>query len=282
MHHGDAGHGQVHERVVVEQHRDHLAERDGPAAIELSGLTKRFGEFTAVDSLDLSVAPGELFGLLGPNGAGKTTTIRLLMGILKATSGTARILGHDCFRERVELMRHVGYLPDEPAFHDYLRGSEILRFAADMHGLAPSWLEERGRPLVERLELDSAMDEFAVNYSRGMKKKLALVCALVHAPRLLILDEPTSGLDPIATRQLNALLVEESSRGTTVVLSSHLLDQVQKLCHRMAIVAGGKLRAVGTLAELRLRASGESSLEDIFFAVTTGVAENVTTAQEAE
>jgi ABC-2 type transport system ATP-binding protein len=257
-------------------------ERDGPAAIELSGLTKRFGEFTAVDSLDLSVAPGELFGLLGPNGAGKTTTIRLLMGILKATSGTARILGHDCFRERVELMRHVGYLPDEPTFHDYLRGSEILRFAADMHGLDLSWLEERGRPLVERLELDGAMDEFAVNYSRGMKKKLALVCALVHAPRLLILDEPTSGLDPIATRQLNALLVEESSRGTTVVLSSHLLDQVQKLCHRMAIVAGGKLRAVGTLAELRLRASGESSLEDIFFAVTTSVAENVTTAKEAE
>jgi ABC-2 type transport system ATP-binding protein len=257
-------------------------ERDGPAAIELSGLTKRFGEFTAVDCLDLTVAPGELFGLLGPNGAGKTTTIRLLMGILKATSGTARILGHDCFRERVELMRHVGYLPDEPTFHDYLRGSEILRFAADMHGLDPSWIEKRGRPLVERLELIGAMDEFAVNYSRGMKKKLALVCALVHSPRLLILDEPTSGLDPIATRQLNALLVEESSRGTTVVLSSHLLDQVQKLCHRMAIVAGGTLRAVGTLAELRLRASGESSLEDIFFAVTTGAAENVTTAKEAE
>jgi ABC-2 type transport system ATP-binding protein len=256
--------------------------REGPAAIELSGLTKCFGEFTAVDSLDLRVAPGELFGLLGPNGAGKTTTIRLLMGILKATSGSAHILGHDCFRERVELMRHVGYLPDEPSFHDYLRGREIVRFAADMHGLEPAWLEKRGRPLIERLELDSAMDEFAVNYSRGMKKKLALVCALVHAPRLLILDEPTSGLDPIATRQLNALLVEESRRGTTVVLSSHLLDQVQKLCHRMAIVAGGKLRAVGTLAELRLRATGESSLEDIFFAVTTGGAENVTMAKEAE
>ena len=244
------------------------------AALELTQLTKRFGEFTAVDGLDLRVDRGELFGLLGPNGAGKTTTIRLLMGILKASSGTARILGLDCFRDRVELKRYVGYLPDEPTFSDYLRGSEILRFVADMHGLEASWLERRGRPLLDRLELTSAMDEFAVNYSRGMKKKLALVCALAHEPRLLILDEPTSGLDPIATRHLNALLVEESQRGTTVVLSSHLLDQVQKLCRRMAIVAGGKLRAVGTLDELRLRATSESSLEDIFFAVAAGEPED--------
>jgi ABC-2 type transport system ATP-binding protein len=242
----------------------------GALAVELTQLTKRFGEFTAVDGLDLRVDKGELFGLLGPNGAGKTTTIRLLMGILRASSGTANILGLDCFRDRVELKRHVGYLPDEPSFSDYLRGSEILRFVADMHGLDANWLERRGRPLLERLELTSALDEFAVNYSRGMKKKLALVCALAHEPRLLILDEPTSGLDPIATRHLNTLLVEESQRGTTVVLSSHLLDQVQKLCRRMAIVAGGKLRAVGTLEELRMRATSESSLEDIFFAVATG------------
>ncbi len=250
-------------------------EHAGPPALELSGLTKRFGEFTAVDGLDLRVVHGERFGLLGPNGAGKTTTIRLMMGILKATSGTAHILGHDCFRERVELMRRVGYLPDEPTFHDYLRGSEIVQFVADMHGLEQSWFTERGRPLIERLELTSAMDEYAVNYSRGMKKKLAMVCALAHSPELLILDEPTSGLDPIATRQLNALLVEESDRGTTVVLSSHLLDQVQRFCHRMAIVAGGKLCAVGTLGELRLRASSESSLEDIFFAVTAGASEDL-------
>jgi ABC-2 type transport system ATP-binding protein len=255
-------------------------EHDGPHALELSGLTKRFGDFAAVDGLSLRVARGELFGLLGPNGAGKTTTIRLLMGILKATAGTARVLGHDCFKERVELMRHVGYLPDEPTFHDYLRGSEIIQFVADMHGLDRTWFERRGRPLIERLELTSAMDEFAVNYSRGMKKKLALVCALAHEPRLLILDEPTSGLDPIATRQLNALLVEESGRGTTVILSSHLLDQVQRFCHRMAIIAGGRLCAVGTLSELRLRASSESSLEDIFFAVTSGARDELAAAKE--
>jgi ABC-2 type transport system ATP-binding protein len=255
-------------------------DQAGTPALELAGLTKRFGDFTAVGGLDLRVSPGELFGLLGPNGAGKTTTIRLLMGILKPSAGTAHILGHDCFRDRVELMRHVGYLPDEPTFHDYLRGSEIVRFVADMHGLEPGWFAKRGGPLIERLELGNAMDEFAVNYSRGMKKKLALVCALAHQPRLLILDEPTSGLDPIATRQLNALLVEESGRGTTVILSSHLLDQVQRLCHRMAIIAGGELRAVGTLTELRRRASSESSLEDIFFAVTTGAAEELATSKE--
>jgi ABC-2 type transport system ATP-binding protein len=239
-------------------------------ALELLGLTKRFGDFTAVDRLDLRILRGEIFGLLGPNGAGKTTTIRLLMGILKASAGTARILGRDCFKDRVELKRHVGYLPDEPSFHDYLRGSEIVRFVADMHGLDPGWLEELGRPLIERLELEGAMDEFAVNYSRGMKKKLALVCALAHQPSLLILDEPTSGLDPLATRELNALLMEQVAKGTTVVLSSHLLDQVQRLCSRMGIVAGGRLRAVGTLNELRRRATNESSLEDIFFAVATG------------
>jgi ABC-2 type transport system ATP-binding protein len=244
-------------------------------ALELLGLTKRFGDFTAVDGVDLRIARGEIFGLLGPNGAGKTTTIRLLMGILKASSGTAKILGHDCFGDRVALKAHVGYLPDEPSFHDYLRGSEIVQFVADMHGLDGSWLETRGRPLIERLELGGAMEEFAVNYSRGMKKKLALVCALAHRPSLLILDEPTSGLDPIATRELNALILEEVAGGTTVVLSSHLLDQVQRLCHRMGIVAGGRLCAVGTLLELRQRATSESSLEDIFFAVTAGAPRDV-------
>jgi ABC-2 type transport system ATP-binding protein len=202
------------------------------------------------------------------------------MCILKATSGSARVLGHDCFTERVELMRHVGYLPDEPSFHDYLRGAEIIQFVADMHGLPSGWFEERGRPLVERLDLANVMDEFAVNYSRGMKKKLALVCALAHGPSVLVLDEPTSGLDPLATRELNALLAEQCAQGTTVILSSHLLDQVQRLCHRMAIVAGGRLRAVGTLTELRQRASSESSLEDIFFAVTAGAAEAVAAAPE--
>jgi len=235
--------------------------------VEIRKLTKRYGEFTAVADLDLKISSGEMFALLGPNGAGKTTTMRLLMGILKPSSGTALIGGRSCFEDRVEVKRLVGFLPDEPVFHDYLRGVDIVRFVGGMHGLSAADIEARTGPLFERMELTDAVSEFAVNYSRGMKKKLALVCALLHEPRLLILDEPTSGLDPLATRRLNELLVEKSSQGTTVLLSSHLLDQVQRLCSHMAIISRGSLAAVGTLDDLRKRARAESSLEEVFFAV---------------
>jgi ABC-2 type transport system ATP-binding protein len=237
--------------------------------VEIRGLTKRYGEFSALVDLDLDVIRGELFALLGPNGAGKTTTMRMLMGILKPTAGTARIDGLDCFADRVEVKRRVGFLPDEPIFHDYLRGNEIVSFVGGMHGLRAAEIDRRAGPLFERLELADATDEYAVNYSRGMKKKLALVCALIHEPKLLILDEPTSGLDPIATRSLNEMLLEKSRNGTTILLSSHLLDQVQKLCHRMAIVRAGRVAAIGTLEELRRRAAADSTLEDVFFAVAT-------------
>jgi ABC-2 type transport system ATP-binding protein len=238
------------------------------ALLEITGLTKRFGAFAAVDSLDLRVEPGEMLGLLGVNGAGKTTTMRMLMGILRATAGSARIAGLDCFQDRVEVKRHVGYMPDEPAFQDYLRGREIVRFVGEMHGLSGDQIQTRASRLVEPLGLADAMDEFAVNYSRGMKKKLALVCALLHQPQLLILDEPTSGLDPIAMRRLNELLHAYVEGGATVLLSSHQLDHVQAICDRIAIMASGKLAAVGTLTELRARASAESSLEEVFFAIT--------------
>jgi ABC-2 type transport system ATP-binding protein len=238
-----------------------------PSIVEIRNLTKRFGEFTAVSNLDLDIRRGELFALLGPNGAGKTTTMRMLMGILRPSEGVARIGGLGCFEDRVEVKRIVGFLPDEPIFHDYLRGIEIIRFVGGMHGLSASAIESRAWPLLERIDLASVTDEYAVNYSRGMKKKLALVCALLHEPPLLILDEPTSGLDPIATRQLNELLLEKVEGGTTVLLSSHLLDQVQRLCHRMAIISSGRLAALGTLDELRKWAAADSSLEEIFFAV---------------
>jgi ABC-2 type transport system ATP-binding protein len=236
--------------------------------LEINGLTKHYGSFTAVDALELSVGRGEMFGLLGVNGAGKTTTMRMLMGILRASAGRARIAGLDCFGDRVEVKRHVGYLPDEPAFPDYLRGGEIVRFVGQMHGLSGDEIGRRATPLTEQLSLEGSLDEFAVNYSRGMKKKLALVCALLHRPELLILDEPTSGLDPIAMRRLNELLLAHVAQGMTVVLSSHQLDHVQSICGRIAIMSTGKLAAVGTLDALRALASADSSLEDIFFAIT--------------
>ena len=238
------------------------------AMIELDGLVKRYGDFTALDALDLRVQRGEIYGLLGPNGAGKTTTMRILMGFLKASAGSARIAGLDCFEHRVALNRKVGYLPDEPVFYDYLRGSEIVEFSGDMHGLPRELIRARAEPLFERLELGDALADYAVNYSRGMKKKLALVCALLHKPELLILDEPTSGLDPLATRRLSALILEYQETGGTILLSSHLLDQVERLCQRVAIVSSGHIAAAGTPEELRREQAAGATLEDVFFAVT--------------
>ncbi len=235
--------------------------------IEVQHLEKQFGDFVAVRDLHLSIAEGELFAFLGPNGAGKTTTMRVLMGILKATRGSAKIAGFDCFADRVAVKRLVGFAPDEPIFHDYLRGREIVEFVGGMHGLSHSQIAKRTNPIFERMELVDALDDFAVNYSRGMKKKLGFACALVHEPRLLILDEPTSGLDPIATRAFHELLLERVAGGTTVLLSSHMLDQVEKVAHRTGILHQGRLAAVGTLDELRAQARAGGSLEEIFFAV---------------
>ena len=240
--------------------------RDG--MIELSGLSKHYGAFTAVNALDLSVRRGELFALLGPNGAGKTTTLRILMGFLKASAGAARIAGLDCFEQRAPLKRLVGYLPDDPVFYDYLRGSELLEFSGEMHGLSREVIRTRAAPLIADFELEDALGDYAVNYSRGMKKKLALACALLHEPKLLILDEPTSGLDPLATRRLNQFLAQRRDAGVTILLSSHLLDQVERLCDRVAIISSGRLAAVGSMDELRSNLASGGSLEELFFALT--------------
>ncbi|MBI3828359.1 MAG: ABC transporter ATP-binding protein [Planctomycetes bacterium] len=237
--------------------------------VEIRGLTKQYGEFVAASDIRLSVPRGELFALLGPNGAGKTTTIRMLMGILKPTSGSAQIDGLDCFADRVEVKRRVGYLPDEPIFYDHLRGREILRFVGEMHGFDAREIDARAKPLLERFELADATEEYAVNYSKGMKKKLALICAVLHDPLLLIFDEPTNGLDPYATRTLHEFVREKVAAGKTVFFSTHLLDQAEKLCHRIGIVYKGRMAAVGTLAELRAKVAQNSSLEEIFFSVTS-------------
>jgi ABC-2 type transport system ATP-binding protein len=240
---------------------------DAHSLVEIESLTKIYGTFEAVKNLCLSVSSGQIFALLGPNGAGKTTTIRMLMGILAPSAGWARIDGRDCFRDRVEVMRRVGYLPDEPVFYDYLRGSEIIRFCGEMHGLDGREIENRTRPILEQLELDEALDEFAANYSRGMKKKLALTCAMLHDPMLLILDEPTNGLDPFATRALHQIIRAKAAEGRTIFFSTHLLDQAERLCTQIAILVRGIMVACGTLAELRARLSTDSSLEEIFFSL---------------
>ena len=240
---------------------------DRPPLLQLSGVRRTFGERVAVAGLDLAVHPGEVVGLLGPNGAGKTTTIRMLMGILSASSGTAKVCGLDCFQDRAAVMQRVGYLPDEPMFYEHLRGGEIARFCGRMRGIPDEVTVARIRALAERLALADALDEYAVNYSMGTRKKLALACAMLHEPDVLVLDEPTNGLDPMATRALLELVRELAAAGTAIFYSTHLLEQAEKLCHRVAIVHGGALAALGPPDELRRDVAPGGSLEDVFFQV---------------
>ena len=238
--------------------------------MELVHVVKQFADKTALDDVSWSVPAGQICGLLGPNGAGKTTLFRLLMGILRATSGSLRIDGRDAFEDRVELKRLLGFLPDEPIFYSYLSGREILELSAGMHGLDVRAAVRRLEPLTRRLDLADAMDRFADDYSRGMKKKLGLLLALVHEPKLLVLDEPTNGLDVESTRLFFDLMRETAATGTTILFSTHLMDHVERLCSHAAILHAGRLAAAGSLAELRERFAQGRSLEDAFMEVVGG------------
>jgi len=236
--------------------------------IVIDGLCKTYGTFEAVAPLSLTIDRGEVFGFLGPNGAGKTTTIRMLMGILVPTGGRALIDGLDCLADVAEVKRHIGYLPDSPVFYDYLRGREIVEFVAEMHGLTPGEAALRAATLLTELALSDAAEEYAINYSMGMKKKLGLACALVHDPPVLILDEPTNGLDPRAAREIRDRLQAAAARGKTIFLSTHLLDMAERLCTRVGIIHGGRLLEVGDLETLRRKLAPGGSLEEIFIKVT--------------
>jgi ABC-2 type transport system ATP-binding protein len=235
--------------------------------VEIDDVSKSFGDKPALTGVTLHVPAGQICGVLGPNGAGKTTLFRLLMGILKATSGTMRIDGRDAFEDRVAVKRLVGFLPDEPIYYPYLSGREILELSAGMHGLDSLGAVRRLDPLVRQLDLEGSLDRFAEDYSRGMKKKLGLLLALLHQPKLLILDEPTNGLDVEATRSFYELMREQSLQGTTILFSSHLMDQVTRLCTHAAILSQGRLVRSGSIDDLRAGHS-ERSLEDVFLEYT--------------
>ncbi|WP_426102368.1 ABC transporter ATP-binding protein [Massilia sp. TSP1-1-2] len=236
--------------------------------IQFDALTKTYGAFAAVKPLSLTVRPGEVFGFLGPNGAGKTTTIRMMMGILAPSAGRVLIDGFDCHKDATDVKRRVGYLPDNPIFYDFLRGREILQFVAEMHGFPRGQAQERAARLLKELGLMDVTEEFAVNYSMGMKKKLALACALIHDPAVLILDEPINGLDPRASRDVQERLLAAAAQGTTIFVSTHLLDMAEKLCDRVAIIHHGALVATGTLDDIRASVSAGGSLEELFLKIT--------------
>lgn len=218
------------------------------AVVETRGLGKSYGRTVALRDLDLSLAAGEVFGYLGPNGAGKTTTLRLLLGLLRPTSGSARVCGYDVWRDSAAVRRHVGFLPGEPALYPTLTGRQHVDYLSHLRGADPF---PRARVLAERLDLDLGVP--SRDLSKGNRQKLALVLALMPQTRVLVLDEPTSGLDPLAQQELHLLMREHVDGGGTVLLSSHVLGEVQRVADRVGLLRQGRLVAVDRLDALRAR-----------------------------
>ncbi|USZ73439.1 ABC transporter ATP-binding protein [Natronosalvus halobius] len=216
------------------------------AAIELDGLTKRFGDVLAVDDFDLTVQEGEIFGFLGPNGAGKSTTIDILLDFTRPTGGTATVLGHDAQEESLAVRQRTGVLPDGYHVYDRLTGRRHLEFVVELKAV-----DEDVDALLERVGIAEAADRKAGGYSKGMRQRLVLAMALVGDPDLLILDEPSTGLDPNGAREMREIIRRENERGTTIFFSSHIMEQVEAICDRVAIINRGRLVAVDTVEGLR-------------------------------
>ncbi len=216
------------------------------AIIEVQGLTKHYGSKRGITNVSFQVEEGEVFGFLGPNGAGKTTTIRTLMALLRADAGTARIAGMDCWEQSIEIKKLIGYVPGEPALDPNLTGGQIFAYFAHLRGgVDQAYLKQ----LIERLQLDPTR-KFR-QYSTGNKRKVVLIQAFMHRPRLLILDEPTSGLDPLNQQEFDKMVREAREAGSTVFLSSHILSEVEQTCTRVGIIREGQLVRVGGVAELK-------------------------------
>ena len=238
-----------------------------PLALETRGLTRTFGDFTAVDGIDLAVPEGSLYGFLGPNGAGKSTTIKCLTGLLRPTRGEIRILGLDPLADPVAVKRKVGVVPEDLALFDRLTGMENLSFVSRVYGLPEATFELRTAELLELMQLTDAAATLVADYSHGMRKKLSLAAAFLPSPRLLFLDEPFEGIDAISSRQIKQLLHEFVGRGGTVFLTSHVLEIVERLADHVGIIHRGKLVVQEAMAELRAGAGGGRSLEEIFLSV---------------
>lgn len=233
--------------------------------IEIKNLTRKFGEMVAVDNISLSIPKGAMYGFLGPNGAGKTTTLRMLMGLLQPTKGTAMIDGIDVRQDPIKVRTITGYLPDEVFLYDYLTGWQFLEFLADIHNLPADTRTERIKELLDLFALTNAAEDYTANYSFGMKKKIALAGIIIHKPKLLILDEPFNGLDPQSSRDFRDLLGRMVENGSTVIFSSHVLEVVEKLVTKVGIISEGKIKAHDSFEAITSRFG---TLEKAFFELT--------------
>ncbi len=240
---------------------------DGSPAIAVRELRKLYGATAAVDGLTLTVPRGCFFGFLGPNGAGKTTTIRMLMGLAQPTAGEIEVLGLRLPDQALEVKRRIGIVPEESLLFDRLTGAEFLEFAGRMYGLSRSLASTRARELLDLFELGQDRRKLISEYSKGMRKRLTMAAALIHRPDLFLMDEPFEGVDAVGARLMKDLLLDQVRQGATIFLTSHVLEVVERLCDRVAIINHGKLLLEGSMSELR---SGAETLEDIFVRLVGG------------
>ena len=229
--------------------------------IELTNVTKRYGPKAAVKDLNLIVPTGELFAFLGPNGAGKTTTIKMLMGLAPPTSGSIRLLGLPMPEESLAIKRQIGLVPDETLLFDHLTGGEFIEFVGRIYGLERPIAKERSKELLDLFELGDSARKLIAEYSKGMRKRVAMAAALIHRPQLFLMDEPFEGVDAVGARLMKDILLEQVRHGATIFLTSHVLEVVERLCDRVAIINDGKLVSEGSMEELR---GSSATLEDAF------------------
>jgi ABC-2 type transport system ATP-binding protein len=239
-------------------------------SIVTRSLTRKFGDFTAVDDVNLEVAPGQFFGFLGPNGAGKSTTIKMLTGLLAPTSGEMQILGMDLVKNGPEVKQHIGVVPEGMGLFVRLTGSEYLNFVGRMYGLDRETTAGRAAELLEFMQLADEPKKLIADYSHGMQKKLAMAAAVIHTPKILFLDEPFEGVDAIASGTLKSMLQRMISNGATIFLTSHVLEIVERLCSHVAIINHGKLVAQGSMEELRAGVRAQATVGEGAAAIDSG------------
>ena len=228
--------------------------------LEIIGFSKRYGDKVAVDNLTLHIAPGEICGFIGHNGAGKTTTLKACCGILQFEEGHIRIDGKSIRQMPLACKQQIAYIPDNPDLYEFMTGMKYLQFVADIYGVSASDRQERIQKYGQLLGMTDDLALQISECSHGMKQKIALIAALIHDPKLILMDEPFVGLDPIASHQLKNVMAEHCARGGSIFFSTHVLEVAEKLCHKVAIISGGKLVAYGTMDEVR----GRDSLEQVF------------------
>jgi len=240
--------------------------------IQLIDLTKKYSKVKALDSVNLEIKSGEIFGFLGPNGAGKTTTIKIMVGLLKPTSGRVIIDGNDIAKNPLEAKKVVGFIPDRPFLYEKLTGKEFLRFMAGLYSIDTNSYESKISELLELFELTEWGDELIEGYSHGMQQRLVMSSALIHNPKVIIVDEPMVGLDPKGARLVKEIFKAISLKGTTIFMSTHTLEIAEEMCDRIAIIQEGKVIALGTMDELRKKvdSTGDQGLESVFLVLTGG------------